>query len=310
LWQFISGMSWYYRQFGYSYALDLPPRPVLWLAAKPPPPSPAFSVRPATTADVATLAAIEAEAPSGTTLGPRRGADGFALELARRRESLVAAEVLVIEPAIPGAAPIGYVAHQRPVDGLVSVYAFELRPGTNWLAPTAAVLAHLHDWIRADPDGSGRGVRFSLPAGHPGLRCAATRLGRQPPETYGLYVRVPDVVAVLRAVVPVLEARLAASPAIGWTGELHIDLYTEGILIGFDEGRIASIERWSPPDDGTESPADARLPIAEFLHLLLGNRRIDELERTTADCLLESDTGALLLDVLFPPMPLSTWEFC
>ena len=310
LWQFISGIPWYYRQFGYSYALDLPPRPVLWLSAKAPPPEPAFTVRPATPADIGILAAIEAEAASGTALGPRRGTDGFALELARRRGSLVAAEVLVIEPATPGAAPIGYVAHQRPVDGLVSVYAFELRRGTNWLAPTAAVLAHLHDWLRADPEGSGRGVRFSLPAGHPGLRSAATRLGRQPPETYGLYVRVPDVVAVLRAVVPVLEARLATSPAIGWTGALHIDLYTGGILIRFDEGRITSIEHWSPPDDDRGSPADARLAVAEFLHLLLGNRRIDDLQRATADCLLESDVGGLLLDVLFPLMPLSTWECC
>ena len=91
------------------------------------------------------------------------------------------------------------------------------------------------------------GFASAFPPVTPVLRCAATRLGRQPPETYGLYVRVPDVVAVLRAVVPVLEARLATSPAIGWTGELHIDLYTGGILIRFDEGRITSIERWSPP---------------------------------------------------------------
>jgi hypothetical protein len=28
------------------------------------------------------------------------------------------------------------------------------------------------------------------------------------------------------------------------------------------------------------------------------------------DCLLMTDTGALLLDVLFPPMPMSTWEYC
>ena len=88
LWQFISGISWYYRQFGYSYALDLPPRPVLWLGPKAPPPSPAFSVRPATTADIGILAAIEAEASSGTALGPFRGADGFAVELARRPRKL------------------------------------------------------------------------------------------------------------------------------------------------------------------------------------------------------------------------------
>jgi hypothetical protein len=47
-------------------------------------------------------------------------------------------------------------------------------------------------------------------------------------------------------------------------------------------------------------------PAGRLLHLLLGNRSIDDLERTTADCLLTADAGALMLDVLFPPMPMST----
>jgi len=54
----------------------------------------------------------------------------------------------------------------------------------------------------------------------------------------------------------------------------------------------------------------ASLPVDDFLHLLLGNRGIDDVERTTADCLVRTDVGALMLDVLFPSMPLSTWEFC
>ncbi|MGD9705178.1 MAG: GNAT family N-acetyltransferase [Acidimicrobiia bacterium] len=310
VWQFISGIPWYYRQFGYGYALDLPPRPVLWLGATAPPPSTELALRAATEADIGILAAIEAEASSGTMLGPLRGTDGFALELARRPGSLAAREVLVVEPTAPGATPVGYVAHQRRlVDGVLSVHAFELRRGTSWLAPTAAVLAHLHDRVR-HRDGPGRGVRFALPAAHPALRCAATRLGAGPPGTYGLYVRVPDVVALLRVIAPVLEARLADSPAIGWTGELRLGFYTGGLLIRFAEGRVASIEPWTPPSDDTASAADARLMVDDFLHLLLGNRIIGDLERTTADCLLASDAGALLLDVLFPPMPMSAWEFC
>ena len=51
------------------------------------------------------------------------------------------------------------------------------------------------------------------------------------------------------------------------------------------------------------------MPRDDFLQLLFGNRTIEELERTTADCLLSTDAGALLLDVLFPAMPTSTWEF-
>jgi hypothetical protein len=239
-----------------------------------------------------------------------RGPEGFTLELARRPGGLLACEILVIE-STTGAMPVGYIAYQRRLnDGLVSLRAFELRRGTSWLGPTACVVAHLHQWVRDHPDGPGRGVRFALPAGHPAARCASTRLGWAPPGSYGLYVRVPDVIAFLRAIAPALEARLAVSPAVAWTGELRIDLYQGGLRLRFDRGRLAEIEPWKPPADGTESGVDASIPRDDFLHLLFGNRTIRELEPTTADCLLKTDAGTLLLDVLFPPMPAATWEFC
>ena len=107
-----------------------------------------------------------------------------------------------------------------------------------------------------------------------------------------------------------LEERLAASPAVSWTGDLRIDLYTGGLRFRFDEGRVSSVEHWTPPPGDTAIVADASLTVEAFLHLVLGNRRVDDVERAIADCVLETDTGALLLDVLFPPMPMSTWEFC
>jgi GNAT superfamily N-acetyltransferase len=311
LWQFIAGIPWYYRQFGYTYAVDLPPRPIMWLSGAPPPPSTEFTLRAATSADVEFLAGLEAEATSGTLLAPLRGTEGFTLELTRRPGGLLACEILVVEPTTAAAAPLGYVAHERRlVDGLVSLRAFELRRGNSWLGPTAALVNHLHHWVRNHPDGPGRGVRLALPARHPATRCASTRLGWAPPGSYGLYVRVPDVVGFVRAIAPVLEARLASSPAVAWTGDLRIDLYRVGLRLRFDEGRLLVVEPWNPPTHDSERAADVSIPQEDFVHLLLGNRSIDELERTTPDCLLHTDTGALMLDVLFPPMPMSTWEFC
>jgi hypothetical protein len=308
--QFIGGIPWYYRQFGYVYGLDVPPEPVLWLGAGKPAAAGEYAVRAATPADIPFLASVEAQAASGTALGPRRGEDGFALELARRPGGLHACEVLVVESRAPGRGPVGWVAHLRRLrDGLVSVRGFELRQGESWLEPTAAVVAHLDDWARSRRDGATRGIRFALPDGHAALRCLATRLSGGPPGSYGVYVRCPDVVALVCAVVPVLEARLARSPAVGWTGDLRIDLYTGGLRLHVDEGRIALVERWIPGGE-SEGTADARLTSDDLLQLVLGNRRIGELERTSADCLLTSDAGALLLDVLFPLMPASTWELC
>jgi hypothetical protein len=307
VWQFIAGIPWYYRQFGYTYALDLPSRPVVWLGG-PPAANTELTLRPATPADVGFLAELESAAASGTMLGPLRGTGGFTLELARRPDSAVASEIMVIES---GPTALGYVAYDRRlVRGLASVRALELRPGTNWLGPVAAVVTHLHHWVRNHPAGPGRGIRFALPDAHAARRCAVTRLGAPPPGAYGVYVRVPDLVAYLRAIAPVLEGRLASSPAVAWTGDLRIDLYREGVRLRFDEGRLSAIEPWRPQGDGGEPGADVTIPRDDLLHLLLGNRTIQDVEHMTADCLVETDTGALLLDVLFPPMPMATWEFC
>jgi hypothetical protein len=310
LWQVISGIPWYYRQFGYVYGIDLPARPVISSRPAPPPGPADLSLRPATPADVTFLASVEAQAASGIALGPVRGVEGFALELARRPGSLEACELLVIETRSPGVNPIGYVAHgRRLVDGLVSVRACELQPGESWLGPTAAMVAHLLDWVRVHPDGPGRGIRLALPDGHPVLACVATRLGNAPPRSYGLYVRAPDISAIARTISPVLEARVAASAAVGWTGELCVNLYTRGIRLTFVQGRLEHINSWKPLTDDDHRDADASMRVDEFIPLLLGSRSVDELQRTTADCEITSDAGYLLLNALFPAMPTSRWEY-
>jgi hypothetical protein len=59
---------------------------------------------------------------------------------------------------------------------------------------------------------------------------------------------------------------VAGSPAVAWTGNLRIDFYACGLQLSFDEGRISSIERWTPPADDTAS-IDASLPVEDFPHL-------------------------------------------
>jgi hypothetical protein len=109
---------------------------------------------------------------------------------------------------------------------------------------------------------------------------------------------------MVRALRPVLEQRLAASPVAGHTGVLAVDLYTSQLRLVFEEGRLLDVERAaSAPDD-----ADVSLPSDTLTHLLLGNRSVAELEATTPDCQLLTDAGALLLDVLFPPLALLPWE--
>ena len=300
LWQYIGGIPWYYRQFGYSYALDLPPQPV-WMLSGPDIPVSGYTLRPATVDDVAFLARVEAAALNAPILSGLRGPGGWELELRRRPGALPAHVVNIVEHE---ATPIGYLVHDHhPSRGdLLSVRAAELLPGLSWLDPTAAMLAHLRDWVGHEP--GGRGVRFALPYDHPALRSASTRLGRGPGGPYGLYVRVPDIVAFLRAVSTVLDTRVAASAVEGFSGAASVDLYTESLRLTFNSGRLTSIELG--PTSVCES--DVSLPADAFVQLILGNRRLDELERTMADCFINTDLGGALLDALFPPLQLYSWE--
>jgi Acetyltransferase (GNAT) domain len=307
LWQLIGGIPWYYRQFGYAYALDLPPVPVWRPPAKVPEPPAEIALRPATLADLPFLARVDSHGLRDG-LGCVRDEAAWRYELTHRPGSLSGRDLLVVERATAaGRESVGFVAYASNLRyGSASIWAFELAPGESWLAPTAAVLLHLDAWARAHPDGPGGGVRLLVPDGHPARCSAATGLTGGRPSGYGFYVRLTDPARALTAVRTVLESRLARSPAVGHTGEVVIDLYRGQLHLGFEDGRLERVVADGPrPDDAP--PADVSLPAEWLLHLVLGNRTLAELEATVPDCLLGTDTGALVVDALFPRLPLSPW---
>jgi GNAT superfamily N-acetyltransferase len=311
LWQIIGGIPWYYRQFGYSYALDLPPSPVWRWGTKRPEPPEGFNVRPAGADDIPILAKLDEAAAAPSRLGCLRGVDGMTYEVTRRPGALPTGRVLVIEETSPGAPgapaePIGYAVYSpRLRGGRVHFWIMELLAGRSWLEPTAAVLAHLVAWGADHPDGPATGVILLLPDGHPARRCVSTKLDHPAGSTFGLYVRVPDVQQFLCTVAPALEGRLAASPAVGFCGELTIDLFSERIALRFEAGRIVAVERVTI--GGEENSFDLRMPHEAFLHVLLGNRSLPDVEAAFADCEVCTDRGGLLGEVLFPRMMVTPW---
>jgi hypothetical protein len=305
--QFITGIPWYYRQFGYDYALDLPPHPTVRVGNTPNVSDDRWSVRPATPDDIPFLARVDsATTKRSPYLRCVRDEAAWQLELARRPGALLGCTVFVIEQldapdGVP--APIGYAVHQtRAWGSQLPLRAFELLPGQSWLGPTAAVITHAQQAAR---ERSLAGVSLAWPDEHPALRCAYTRLAPPFGANYGLYVRVADAPAFVHAIAPVLERRIASSPATNYSGDLRLDFYADGLKMSFKDGRLASVAPWRP-DDGDDH-GDAGMPREAFIQMLLGNRIITELESLMADCSVNTDVGGLLLDVLFPRMPLDRW---
>lgn len=302
--QVISGIPWYYCQFGYAQALAQGGGRVGPRGGFPPlPPGEVepYNVRPATPADLPLIAALDARARERSLIACLRDDATWRYELDGRGEQNIFRLALGVIATTAG-EPIGFLAHRPRLAGPVAVARqFELAPGHSWLAVTPTVLRYLV--ATAEGATVAEEIGFALGGAHPVYDALPERLSRRIPA-HAYYVRVANLAAFIRHVAPVLEARLATSVAAGHTGDLRLNFYQEGLLLRFVAGRLAEVA--SLPASGHEA-VDASFPERTFLHLLFGHRALDELEHAHADCLVANEEARVLLGILFPRHPSNIW---
>jgi hypothetical protein len=308
--QAITGIPWYYRQFGYEMALALdaarfsyaPQTPKLEEGAEEP-----YRVRPAAEDDLAFMAQVYEVGSQRSLLACTRDEALWRYELCGKSEGNVCRRDLrVIETA--GGERVGFLALAiRLWRGVLGVWVYELKPGVSWLAVTPSVVRHLwtlgNTWAAQDPAQEMEMLAFRLGDEHPVYR-VYRNLAADARRSYAWSVRVPDLVGFIRKVAPVLERRLAESPLVGHGGELTISFYQSGLKLSFARGRLAHVESWQPTP---EVRASARFPNLTFLQLLLGYRSLEELEYAFADCLTANDETRALLEILFPKRSSDVW---
>ena len=320
--QGITGIHWYYRQYGYEMALDLDahrrvaPTSIPTLPAGETEP---YRLRPATPADLPFIAETDAHGRARSLVSCVRDEVLWRHELDGQSEgSAVRVALLVIETVDGGggepARPVGFVVHAAALwQGGLWILGCELTPGASWLALAPGLMRGLQmigDDLATRPvsdAGPGDGqpaprldrIVLDLGADHPLYRALPER-AREATPPYAWYVRVPDLPAFVRRVAPVLEARLADSPAAGYSGELRLSFYRDGLRLVFAAGRLTAAEPWPRPD---RAEAGTTFPPLTFLHLLLGHRSLAELEHAFADCRARSEEARVLLDALFPKLP-------
>ena len=148
----------------------------------------------------------------------------------------------------------------RPVERM------ELRPGASWLPAMPSILRALAALGPgyARPEAPFTSLRLALGADHPAY-AALRDVPPAPRRLYAWYVRVADLPGFLRHVAPALEARLAASPAAGHTGQLRLTFYRSGLTLRLEGGRLGPVE---PTDGGGKS--DAAFPDLTFVQLVFG----------------------------------------
>lgn len=298
--QAITGIRYYYRQFGYEYALNLNRwRMGSMLPRRKDSEQEKYSIRPAQESDTPFLISVYEYGSSRSLVRVKWTAEhwhNILFELSE--ENVHRLEFRIIQRA-DSQEPVGYFA-QTPTLGSSGARAFhyELAPGISWLEVTPYVIRSLwetgQEYAKRDHR-SCTTYSFLLGAEHPVYDVLGNTvvIYGQP---YAWYLRVPDLVGFLDHIKPVLEKRLADSIACGHSGEYLIGMNSNGIRITLENGHIR-FDPWKPnyADEG-----NAGFPMLTFLQILFGYRSFEELKYVFPDCWWSDENTRIVVNALFP----------
>ncbi len=311
LMQGITGIEWFYRQFGYEMAMNL------WgsrcvdathLPKLKEGETEAYHLRPVVANDYAFIRDVYDHAIRRQPFAALRSPEEWDYEFnGRSKGNDRRREWLIIETA--ERKRLGYVQYLPwPHWSMLCIYQVELKPGVGYLNLVLSLLREL--WAKAQAmfatgDQSSQelhGLELALEQEHPVYRALSKNLVREMrPSAW--YIRVPDMVAFLRHIRPALEKHLVGTVAEGYSGELKLNFFRRGIQLKLERGQITDISNWFPEEVWH---GDVRFPDLTFLQLVCGRRRFSELTEDFADC-WGSDEAAVLLDCLFPPFTGNVW---
>lgn len=302
----ITGIPYFYRQFGYEYALDLDGKRAVFLtqiAEAKDGEQEAYTLREATREDIPLMQESYQRRKASSIVWARIPDSYWRDELEAWRIQPEWGRTSNVQMIVDstGVAQGYLLLAPRRWDSSLVVWGFESMSGTNLRAMLPPVLralkAYGEQMPTSKPDTKAfNAIAFHLGRSHPVYE-ALGELAQAKEEPYAWYVRVPDLPAFLSLIAPVLEKRLADSYLAGYTGELKLDFYRGGLRMVFDKGRLTTAENWQVPV--YDSNAGGGFPELVFLQVIFGHRSIGELRHAFPDVWVSDETG-YALNVLFP----------
>ena len=284
----IQGIPYFYRQFGYEYAIPLEGgwRVELHLIPDAPSDEPArYTFRQATLDDLPALMQMYDEAAGDLSISAVRDEASWRYLLGPSLQTEMVAETwLVLDEA---GQPAGYLR--------IPQHGFGERLIVNEVSHLSsdaamATLRQLKD-LAAERDKPY--IRLNVPADSV-LAQAARYRGAHDLGTYAWQIRLMDVGRLLRKLAPLLERRTAASPLAGLTQNVCLNLYREAFELRFEGGKLTAVESL-----GFSERGGIRIPPPLAVPLLLGYRSREELAQAHHDVSIRGEWRHLV-DVLFP----------
>jgi hypothetical protein len=299
--QAITGIPFYYRQFGYEMVLDLdgrrfgyePQVPGLREGEAEP-----YLIRAAQEHDLPFIEKLYEQTKARSMVACERTPEILRYELMGRSENNPCWVNCIVENN--NGEQVGYFVHPGYVrHNSMTATRYEVKPGVSWLEVTPSIVRYLwakgQEFAKRDGDVC-NSFGFVLGAAHPAYEMLGNRLPTVR-DSYAWYLRVPDLRSFLERIQPVLERRLIDSTAAGHSCEIQLSFYRTGLRLIIERGKISMIESWKP---APREEGDAAFPDLTFLQLLFGYRSFAELEYTFADCWCDSEDVRGLLNILFP----------
>ena len=284
--QVITGIPYFYRQFGYELGLNLSGGRIGFQAHVPELPEgqeEPYRIRPAAEEDLHFIGRLYELGCQRSLLSAVWNADLWCYELTGKRAENVNRQVMhIIEDRVGN--PVGYLTHPVNLWQLgLAITGFEILPEASFLEITPSVIRFVWNTgeaLAAQTKRSCTGFYFWLGEDHP---CYPVILHRTPRirRPYAFYVRVPDLAGFLQQIAPALEKRLESSNCRGYSGELKLSFYRKGLRLAFDQGCLIAAENLLPTRLGGSV---AGFPDLTFLQLLFGYRSLDEIQYAFADC--------------------------
>jgi hypothetical protein len=311
--QCITGIEYFYRQFGYEYAIDLGGSRTVYLASLPKlkdDETEAYRLRDAGLEDMA-QAAMLYERERTRLQGGQPPLVTSKIDTSYWRwvlggqnpESGEGWRTLMIERAADDqVVGMAWINRLRWNPAALGVFGLSTEPNVpisavmpSVLRGLAAIMPEVPLSPSAKPGEPARLV-FVLGKDHPAYDALGHDLAVKVDPPYAWYVRVPDLPRFMRHVAPALERRLAGSALSGYTGELKLDFYRDGLRLAFEQGRLTAAEPWRRTPWGDERSGG--FPPLVFLQLLFGRRSLDELRYAFPD-VWANDEPAMLMETLF-----------
>ncbi len=302
--QGITGIPWYYRQFGYEYALDLGGGRLSYFsnvpALKENEHEP-YRFREITIDDIPFVSSLYDRESSRSLVACPRTESLWRYLLDDSPAPRTWRVPMQLIETNEGRA-VGYFAPSHEIwNEMIVVEELATSEEQSMRAVLPAILRWMKTYseaLAAKEKKTVKGIHLAFGREHPAYDAAPDLLpGTRP--SYGWYIRVPDVPRFIGHIAPALEARLARSAVAGYSGELRISEYRRGFKLVFENGKLVDSETWQPT---VEDGGDCGFPPHVFLRMLFGEKSLAELRAFYPDCSAKDD-AAVVLDALFPKIP-------